>query len=92
MPIPMTWTGLRGDYERRGWYRLSDLIEAAAGVGAAFTEWDVRKAVRGFPRPVKRYGNYQYGEAHRQAVIQAAKSSLDRLEATGLPLASSQGE
>lgn len=85
MTMPLTWTGLRGDYERVGWYRLSDLVRAAEDVGVRFSEWEVRKAVRSLPRPVKRYGNYQYREEHRQAVIQAAKSSLDRIQATRLP-------
>lgn len=86
MPIPMTWTGLRGDYERNGWYRQSDLIQAAADVGVRFTQWNVRKALRGLPRPaVKKYGHLRYGPEHLAAVIQAAKSSLDRLQATALP-------
>lgn len=85
MPMPQTWTGLRGDFNRRGWYRLSDLIEAAAAAGVRLTPWEVRKAVKGLPRPVKKYGNYQYGEEHRQAVIVAAKLILDRMQATGVP-------
>ncbi len=67
-----TFRQMRDD-DARDWYRLSDLIEAAATHGAALTEYKVRSAISHLPRPtIKRYGHWHYTEAHRQAVIEAA--------------------
>lgn len=75
--MPLTWTGLRGDRERVGWYRKSDLLAAAVAVGAKWTEWNVRKAVRGLPKPPKKYGHLRYGPEHLEAVLESARASLD---------------
>jgi hypothetical protein len=58
---------------KREWYRMSDLIDAAAVRGAAFTRYQVRRIIAHLPKPtVKAYGHWHYTEAHRQAVIEAA--------------------
>ena len=75
MPMPLTFSGLRGDLQPRQWYRLSDLIAASGCLDA----WGVRKAIRDLPKPtVKHYGHYHYGPEHLAAVMEAAaKISLD---------------
>lgn len=86
MPMPATWAGLRGDDLKRDWYRRSDLVAAAVALGAPFGEWEVRKAIRHLPKPtVRRYGHLRYGREHLNAVLEAARASLDRQEATGVP-------
>ena len=58
---------------KRDWYRMSDLVDAAAIRGVAFTRYQVRGIIANLPRPtVKRCGHWHYTEAHRQAVIEAA--------------------
>lgn len=58
---------------RRDWYRMSDLVDAAAIRGASFTRYQVRSIIAHLPKPTeKRYGHWHYTEAHRQAVIEAA--------------------
>jgi hypothetical protein len=57
----------------RDWFRMSDLVDAAAAHGVAFTRYQVRGIIAHLPRPtVKRYGHWHYDETHRQAVIEAA--------------------
>lgn len=88
MPMPLTFSGLRGDGRPRDYYRRSDLIAAAVALGVPWGEWEVRKAIRHLPKPKeRRYGNLCYGPEHMAAVVEAAKSWLDRQEATGLPYA-----
>lgn len=58
---------------KRTWFRMSDLVDAAACSGAAFTRYQVRRIIAHLPHPaVKRYGHWHYTEDHRQAVIEAA--------------------
>lgn len=72
MPMPLTFSGLRGDLQNRQWYRRSDLIAAAGPLG----ESGVRRVLEAMPRPtVKRYGHFQYGQEHMDAVVQAAEAT-----------------
>jgi hypothetical protein len=72
MPMPLTFSGLRGDLQDRQWYRRSDLIAAGGALGAS----GVRRVLESMPRPaVKRYGHFQYGQEHMDAVVQAAHVS-----------------
>jgi hypothetical protein len=65
--------GQMGRDGKRTWFRMSDLVDAAACRGAAFTRYQVRRIIAHLPHPaVKRYGHWHYTEAHRQAVIEAA--------------------
>lgn len=65
------WNGLRSD-EHRDWFRLSDLIAAAAATGKPLTRHQVYMAIRDLPTPDRRYGHFRYGRAHLEAVIAAA--------------------
>jgi hypothetical protein len=62
-----SFSRMRGEYGRT-WFRCSDLIEAMSAEGRIVTRWMVRKAIRGLPRPVKRYGHYRYSQEHMDAV------------------------
>lgn len=86
--MPATWKALRGDEQPRDWYRMSDLVAAAVGLGVPFGEWEVRKATRHLPKPrERRYGHYRYRREHLEAVLAAARIALDGMEATGVPYA-----
>lgn len=91
--MPLTFSGLRGDLQPRQWYRRSDLIAAAVALGVPFGEWEVRKAIRGLPKPTeKRYGHLHYSQAHMDAVVRAAKIVLDAEKATDVPYAAPRSE
>lgn len=92
MPMPLTFSGLRGDGRPREWYRRSDLVAAAVALGAPFGAYEVRKAIRHLPAPTeRRYGNFCYGPEHLAAVVEAARISLDEAEATGVAYGANGG-
>lgn len=65
------WNGMRAE-SPRDWYRLSDLIAAAAATGRPLTRHQVYTAIRDLPTPDRRYGHFRYGQVHLEAVLAAA--------------------
>lgn len=70
MPMPLTFAGLRGDRQSRSWYRCSDLIGAARAAGWPMNRYEVQCVIAHLPKPtVKRYGHWQYGQEHMDALL-----------------------
>ena len=71
-----TFSQMRGD-ECREWLRRSDILAADKAAGFVVSWHEACKAMAGLPRPVKKYGHYQFSREHLDAVLQAAREAAE---------------
>lgn len=80
----MNWPSfswMRGEHQPREWMRWAELVDRCTAEGMVLSTWDIRKAVRAFGMPEKRYGHYRYTVGHLEAVrAYAAAEGLIRKE------------
>jgi hypothetical protein len=81
----LTFSGLRRDHDR-DWFRCSDLVDASQAAGCLMTRYQIRRVIKGLPKPVKRYGHAHYGTEHMDAVVAyaTAKAQARRESSYGL--------
>ena len=64
----LTFSGLRHDHDR-DWFRCSDLVDASQAAGCLMTRYEIRRVIKGLPKPEKVYGHAHYGTEHLEAVV-----------------------